>query len=356
MSDKDNATRVFLSDREVFSDAFNGTLFNGRQIVRPQDLSELDPNEILLPEDLVGVGKGVERRRDMLKQLTLMSSRGSTFAILGIEGQSNLDYSMPVRMMLYDAITLARQVRRIHDANHKKGKAELGDLFTSGLLPGDRLAPVFTLVAFLSPEPWTAPRCLKDLLMDVPKELEGLVQDYRLNLLCPYEMRDDDIRRFRSDLAPLLFTLKHNDDHESLLDGVENEPMFRSVKRSTLPIIRRLTGYDFEFEDKKEVQDMATGTLTLSQYVFNKGLQEGRAEGLVEGKSKGLAEGKAEGLAEGKAEGLAEGKAEGLAEGVVKIMLSMNKEPDEICEQLVLICKMSPEQARQTLACLSNGN
>ena len=85
---------------------------------------------------------------------------------------------------------------------------------------------------------------------------------------------------------------------------------------------------------------MATGTLTLSQYVFNKG----------------LAEGKAEGLAEGKAEGLAEGEAKGLAEGVVKIMLSMNKEPDEICEQLVLICKMSPEQARQTLACLSNGN
>ena len=352
MSDKDNATRVFLSDREVFSDAFNGTLFNGRQIVKPQDLSELDPNEILLPEDLVGVGKGVERRRDMLKQLTLMSSRGSTFAILGIEGQSNLDYSMPVRMMLYDAITLARQVRRIHDANHKKGKAELGDLFTSGLLPGDRLAPVFTLVAFLSPEPWTAPRCLRDLLMDVPKELEGLVQDYRLNLLCPCEMGDDDIRRFRSDLAPLLFTLKHNDDHETLLQGIGGEPMFKSVRRSTLPIIRRLTGYDFEFEDKKEVQDMATGTLTLSQYVFNKGLQEG----LAEGKAEGLAEGKAVGLAEGKAVGLAEGEAKGLAEGVVKIMLSMNKEPDEICEQLVLICKMSPEQARQTLACLSNGN
>ena len=56
MSDKDNATRVFLSDREVFSDAFNGTLFNGKQIVKPQDLSELDPCEILLPEDLAGVG------------------------------------------------------------------------------------------------------------------------------------------------------------------------------------------------------------------------------------------------------------------------------------------------------------
>ena len=66
---------------------------------------------------------------------------------------------------------------------------------------------------------------------------------------------------------------------------------------------------------------MATGTLTLSQYVFNKGF--------------------------------AEGEAKGLAEGVVKIMLSLNKGPDEICEQLVLICKMSPEQAKETLARLS---
>ena len=325
MSDKDNAMRVFLSDREVFSDAFNGTLFNGNQIVKAENLSELDPNEILLAEDFADGGKAVERRRDILKQLTMMTCGESTLAILGIEGQSNLDYSMPVRMMVYDALTLARQVRMIHDANHRERKSELGELFTSGLLPGDRLAPVFTLVVYLSPEPWTAPRCLKELFMAVPKELEGLVQDYRLNLLCPYEIKDDQIRRFRSELAPLLFTLKHNDDHEMLLHGIGSEPMFRSVRRSTLPIIRKLTGYDLEFEDKKEIQDMATGTLTLSQYVFNKGFAEGEAKGL----------------------------AEGLAEGVVKIMLSLNKGPDEICEQLVLICKMSPEQAKETLARLS---
>ena len=63
-----------------------------------------------------------------------------------------------------------------------------------------------------------------------------------------------------------------------------------------------------------------------------------------------------QGLAEGEAKGLAEGEAKGLAEGVVRILISQNKEADEICEQLVLICKMSPEQARQTLESLSNCN
>ncbi len=336
MADKDNATRVFLSDREVFSDAFNGTLFKGRQVVRPQDLSELDPNEILLAEDYAGLGKDTERRRDLLKQLTVMSDGGSTFAILGIEAQSNLDYSMPVRMMVYDALTLARQVRRLRDANRLERRNEVGGMFTSGLLPGDRLAPVFTLVAFLSPEPWTAPRSLKELFMPVPKELEGLVQDYRLNLLCPNEMEDEEIRRFRSDLAPLLFTLRHDGEPEALLEGVRKEPMFKRVKRSTLPIIRRLTGYEFECEDKKENKNMAVDSLTLSKIAFKQGLTEG--------------------FAEGEAKGLAEGEAKGLAEGVVRILVSQNKEADEICEQLVLICKMSPEQARQTLESLSNCN
>ena len=79
-----------------------------------------------------------------------------------------------------------------------------------------------------------------------------------------------------------------------------------------------------------------TDSLTLSKIAFKQGL--------------------AEGLAEGEAKGLAEGEAKGLAEGVVRIMLSMKKEADEICEQLVLICKMSPEQARRTLESLSNCN
>ena len=88
--------------------------------------------------------------------------------------------------------------------------------------------------------------------------------------------------------------------------------------------IRQLTRYDFNIEDDKEIQDMSTGTLTLSQYVYNKG----------------------------KAEGIAEGEAK----GVIRIMLSMNKKPDEIREQLVLICKMSPEQAKQTLEEFSSGS
>ena len=312
MADKDNASKVFLGDRKVFADAFNGLLFNGEKIVEPDKLSELDPNEILNQDDFVGLDKNMERHRDLLKQLTLMDAGGKTFAILGIEAQSYLDYSMPVRLMLYDALRLAQEIR-----NLKQKKV-------SGGLPDDRIAPVFTLVAYLSPKPWTAARSIRELLMPMPRELDALVQDYRINLLCPNEMSDDGIRKFRTGLAPLLYMLKHDNDEEQLLRGIATEPMFRQLDRPTLSAIRQLTKYDFNIEDDKEIQDMSTGTLTLSQYVYNKG----------------------------KAEGIAEGKAE----GVIRIMLSMNKKPDEIREQLVLICKMSPKQAKQTLEEFSSGS
>ena len=68
--------------------------------------------------------------------------------------------------------------------------------------------------------------------------------------------------------------LKHDNDEEQLLRGIATEPMFRQLDRPTLSAIRQLTKYDFNIEDDKEIQDMSTGTLTLSQYVFNKGKTE----------------------------------------------------------------------------------
>ena len=82
--------------------------------------------------------------------------------------------------------------------------------------------------------------------MPMPKELDALVQDYRINLLCPHEMSNDGIRKFRTGLAPLLYMLKHDDDEEQLLHGIATEPMFRQLDKPTRSVIRQLTKYDLE--------------------------------------------------------------------------------------------------------------
>ena len=45
----DTMTKEYLSDNEVFADAFNFLMYDGQQIIRPENLQELDTTELALP-------------------------------------------------------------------------------------------------------------------------------------------------------------------------------------------------------------------------------------------------------------------------------------------------------------------
>ncbi len=51
---------------------------------------------------------------------------------------------------------------------------------------------------------------------------------------------------------------------------------------------------------------------TISEYIYNEGMTEGRAKGMTEGRAEGVTEGRAEGMTEGLAKGLVKGKIETL--------------------------------------------
>ncbi|HCR99667.1 MAG TPA: transposase, partial [Lachnospiraceae bacterium] len=45
MGRKDTITKKYLSRPEVFADAFNYLMFEGKKVIRPGDLEEQDPTE-----------------------------------------------------------------------------------------------------------------------------------------------------------------------------------------------------------------------------------------------------------------------------------------------------------------------
>ena len=52
---------------------------------------------------------------------------------------------------------------------------------------------------YLSHEEWTAPRSLHEFLDTNDPEILKYVQDYRLNLVCPCELKDEDILKYRTE-------------------------------------------------------------------------------------------------------------------------------------------------------------
>ena len=86
-----NATKadVILKDfwrqNERFADLFNAVIFHGKQVIKPEDLTEryTDMSGIIQFKDYQ---KTLERTRDVVKKMAY----GVEFAVLGIESQQKI--------------------------------------------------------------------------------------------------------------------------------------------------------------------------------------------------------------------------------------------------------------------------
>ncbi len=99
MAEKDTVTKEYMKDSVVFADVFNFYMYDGKEIIRPEQLKPLDTTEIILPygEDMDIVP--IQKYRDVIKIATVMTDSNAAYLLLGIENQSNIHYAMPVRNM-----------------------------------------------------------------------------------------------------------------------------------------------------------------------------------------------------------------------------------------------------------------
>lgn len=126
---------------------FNKFLYHGKQVIRPESLTEMDTTEIAVPYGDGKAGLPTQKYRDVLK--LMMTDGNVAYCILGCEDQSAIHYAMPVKNMLYDSMQLAQQVTKAakshrQEREHKPSSGE----FLGGFHKTDRLIPVVTLVIY----------------------------------------------------------------------------------------------------------------------------------------------------------------------------------------------------------------
>ena len=290
MPDIDSLSKELFRDSHVFADAINGHFFHGEQVVKPESLSDMDPTEVVLP-GTAGTDATQEYRRDLLKLLTCKKDGDTTYAIVGIEEQTNIDYSMPARVWLYDAMTLDREVRARKNYNRTHRKEEVNRHFTSKLLPGDRVNAVITLVVYLSDTRWDGPRRISDLVNPIPEGLVPYFNDYRLNLLCPNDLTIEEIHRFKSDLAAVLTAAKFANNPTYLCDLMQSDPVFRDITNSsTEPLIESISNVNFNHPTEENTEmgiNLAEKVRKMTEFYIQKGVTQGREEGREEGENKG---------------------------------------------------------------------
>lgn len=94
MAEKDIAEKQLLSYADVFANILNVGLFDGDEVIHPEELTDVLPQSTYKAD-----GKLREQERDVAK---LWKDSELRLALFGLENQSAIDKTMPLRIMGYD--------------------------------------------------------------------------------------------------------------------------------------------------------------------------------------------------------------------------------------------------------------
>ena len=191
-----------------------------------------------------------------------------------IENQSDIDRSMPIRTGIYDMLTYYQQFQ-----NQRK------------------LTPVFTIVFYTGERQWKGHHSLKDMMEEIPEELERYFNDYRMILV---DIKELDATKIgdRETREMIQFV-------QSIYDVERKRPEKIKLTRDSALIAGMITKSQWLIEEARNSEEEVNVCEAMDRYVqkiADEARHEARIEGKLEGKRIGRELGKLEGKREGKQE------------------------------------------------------
>ena len=230
-------TKDYMSNPKYFADSFNYYLFNGKQIIKSDNLETLDPTEMaIIPRE--ASDETVEKIRDVLKQCILMADDKATYLMLGIENQTDVHYALPVKNMIYDALNYGKQVSETAKKHREKKDLQGSAEFLSGFTKNDKLKPLITLTIYFGSDEWDAPRSLKEMFHTTDETVLRFVEDYRVHLIVPKEIKD--FSRFTTDFGKAMRFIALSEDKD-LLWKLQQDEQYKTVDTDTVRLINACT-------------------------------------------------------------------------------------------------------------------
>lgn len=283
MGVKDDYQYEYLNDNRRFADQINGGLFGGKQIIRPEELQQLEPQNVYLG--------GKDKKRKNAKTIVDKARlwKGRQIHILVIENQNQVDYHMVLRNMLSESLGYLRQWNQTSAYHAEKKDLKKGsDAFISGMKKEEKFQPIITLVVYFGTEHlWDGATCLYELL-DIEEELKDYVTNYKLNL---YDCQaHDTFEEYHTGLRQVFETVRYGKDKEKLHKVMEeNREIYSRIDGATRDMLEVVANVKIpeEFkvvEEKEERYDMCKAFEDMRL----EGYEEGIAEGIEKGVEKGI--------------------------------------------------------------------
>ena len=242
----DSTCKKLFRDDGCFADICNYAFFQGKQIIKPEELvsRENDVSTLIGKEALPMETK---RYRDIVRKASI----NGEYMIIGVEHQSTLDKNMIIRILNYDAQLYINQVES-----------------------GKEVRPVGSFVFYTGDKEWTYPKSLKESLK-VPPEMEDYINDWKLPVL---ELQNMDPQILKSKRLKEVVEIS-----QSMLKGdYEKLRTNRMISVENYKMAPILTHTDIKEEDLPEGDEinMCKAMDQLFQRFENQGIEKGEAIGI----------------------------------------------------------------------------
>ncbi|MDE6251305.1 MAG: Rpn family recombination-promoting nuclease/putative transposase [Lachnospiraceae bacterium] len=191
MGRNDISLKVYLSNKRRFADLFNCTLMGGSQVIDPNRL-ENSPTVMSVSDE----NGFMERINDISMRYRFGNS---SLALITLENQEYIDYAMPLRVMLQQALAYDRQLKEIKSQNKNHTLQGSGE-FLSKVKKADKILPVVILVAYWGEDEWDGAKSIHDMMDFEPQTemLRHFVPEYKINFVNLKEYKDSE--NFKTEL------------------------------------------------------------------------------------------------------------------------------------------------------------
>ena len=253
MGAKDDKSKEYLADNARFADLCNYKLYEGEQVILPEDLRERDSTEVISILGLDEKEIQAQKWRDILKSAVIKSTKNAFYVLIGVENQTDVHYAMPVRSMLYDAMNYGKQVNEAK-RKHEKNKDVLSSAeFLSGFMNTDKLTPIIPITLYWGTDAWDAPTHLHEMFGEIDEKLLRFIPDYHINLVAPSLIENFD--KFKTELGQTLEFIKYSNDKKQfkkMLSDLNGQ----KLTNETISTINLFTGSEIKVNEKEEVTDV----------------------------------------------------------------------------------------------------
>ena len=247
MTETDKLTKEYMNDKAHFADLLNYKLYGGREVIKPDDLEEMDSK--LLYNHISDWGfsdLSLERTKDVIKKCIVMHDSKAEYVIFNIENQTNIDLTMPLRNMVTDTLQYLKQLTELQKT-HKQNNDLKKDEYISGISKTDRLNPVITFTVYWGADKWNGARNLHEMLALDEENVLKYLNNYDINLIEPASIENFDT--FSTDLGAVFEYINVSENKEKLMNLIDsNSCLFSDMDELSVALINKTTGSNIRID------------------------------------------------------------------------------------------------------------